>query len=162
VRVGHVNVRGPVIQAAGVPPMTAVQTPAGDAMVISTPSGNVAVPGAVPAPDVPVGSTVQTPSGPATVTATPEGNVAIPESVAPPEDEWSNEATISELLSPPEVGQPGEATAKTDPVAVTDAGPADVATPAETAEIKKEEVKGGLGKAAVVGGGLLLALKFFL
>jgi hypothetical protein len=147
------RLRGPVIPAPNVPPLTSVNTPAGPATVIATPQGNVAVPGAVVVPmDVPVGSTVSTDAGPATVTNTPAGNVAIPESMAPPEDAWADDSQIDALLSDTkdETGDTGPA---------VDEGPAQDATPAEAAA---STGSGGIGKLAMIGGAGWLALKFFL
>jgi hypothetical protein len=163
VRVGHINVRGPVVPAGNLPPGTVVATSAGTATVVATSAGNVAVPGAVPAPEASVGSTVSTEAGPATVVATPSGNVAVPESMAPPEDEWANDSMIDDLLGPTKDAVEAESgpSAETQPGApVTSEGPVAPATPAEAADIKKKE--GGVGKLAMYGGAAWLALRFFL
>jgi hypothetical protein len=160
-KIGHLKVRGPVVAALGIAPGTTVSTAAGDALVVSTPAGPVAIPGAVAAPGVAPGSTVSTDAGPATVVDTPTGPVAVPESMAPPEQEWASDAMIDDLLGPTKDAVAAEMgpSAETQPGApVVDEGPPTVATPAEQKDMKK----GGVGKLAVVGGSAWLLIKFFL
>jgi hypothetical protein len=98
-RQGEVAVTGPIVPTPNTRPGTVIETEAGPGTVVPTNQGNVAIPGAMPAPPgTPAGTPVTMPGGGGgTVVDTPGGPVAVPEAMAPDE---------IDPAAPPETGPP--------------------------------------------------------